>query len=321
VISVVVPAFNAEKTIDSCLVALAKQTVPEDRYEVIVVDDGSIDGTAARAEKRGVRILRQTNQGAAAARNHGAREARGELVLFTDADCVPAANWIEEMAKPFANPEVVGVKGIYRTRQSELAARFIQVEYEHKYERMRRRPQIDFVDTYSAAFRRDLFLSYNGFDTSFPSASVEDQEFSFRLAENGHKMVFQPTAAVFHRHQPDFARYLRRKFYVAYWKVRVLLKHPKKVGGDAHTPASLRLQIVLTYAFAAALLAAFLFPRALILAGLILVAFLASTLPFVFFARGRDPSVARLAPGVLFLRSIAFCAGLIAGAFGRITRR
>jgi glycosyltransferase involved in cell wall biosynthesis len=321
VISVVVPAFNAEETIDPCLAALEKQTVPADRYEVIVVDDGSIDGTGARAERRRVRVLRQTNQGPAAARNHGAREARGELLLFTDADCVPAANWIEEMTKPFANPKVAGVKGIYRTRQRELAARFIQVEYEHKYERMRRREEIDFVDTYSAAFRRDLFLSYKGFDTSFPSASVEDQEFSFRLAENGHKMVFQPTAAVFHRHQPTFAGYLRRKFNVAYWKVRVLLKHPKKVGGDAHTPESLRLQIVLIYAFAGALVAALLFPRALILAGLSLVAFLASTLPFVSFARPRDLSVARLAPGVLFLRSIAFCAGLVAGAFGRISRR
>jgi len=317
----VVPAYNAEGTIDSCIVALAKQTVPGGRYEVIVVDDGSTDGTAAHAEKRGVRVLRQTNQGAAAARNHGAREARGELLLFTDADCVPAANWIEEMVKPFEDPKVAGVKGVYRSRQPELAARFIQVEYEQKYERMRRRPEIDFIDTYSAAFRRELFLSYNGFDTSFPSASVEDQEFSFRLAENGHKMVFQPTAAVFHRHQPTFLGYLRRKFYVAYWKVRVLVKHPKKVGGDAHTPESLRLQIVLVYAFAVSLLAALLFPRALVFAGLSLAAFLASTLPFVFFAWDRDPSIARMAPGVLFLRSIAFCAGLVAGAFGRITRR
>jgi GT2 family glycosyltransferase len=150
---------------------------------------------------------------------------------------------------------------------------------------------------------------------------VEDQEFSFRLAENGHMMVFQPTAVVFHRHQPNFAGYLRRKFYVAYWKVRVLVKHPKKVGGDAHTPESLQLQIVLTYVFGGALLAALFFPRALVLVGVSFVAFLASTLPFVSFARGRDLSVARLAPAVLLLRSIAFCAGLVAGAFGRITRR
>jgi hypothetical protein len=195
------------------------------------------------------------------------------------------------------------------------------VEYEHKYERMRRQRYVDFIDTYCAGFRRGVFLSNGGFDTSFPGASVEDQEFSFRLAKAGHKLVFQPTAVVYHRHQPTLRRYLRRKFLVAYWKVRVLSKHPDKLGGDSHTPQSLKFQILATYALVGCLLVAPIFPPLLMGAGVSLALFLASTVPFVAFALRRDRLVALAAPPLLLLRALAFCGGLVAGALGEVGRR
>ena len=75
--------------------------------------------------------------------------------------------------------------------------RFTQLEYEDRYDRMAGVESIDFVDTYSAAYRRDIFLANGGFDRTFPTASVEDQEFSFRLTEKGYRLVFVPSAKVY----------------------------------------------------------------------------------------------------------------------------
>ena len=188
-ISVIIPAKDAAKTIGECLQALLHQEGLQfdHDYEVIVVDDGSTDDTAEIAEQYAVRVIRQTNLGPAAARNAGARIARGTLLAFTDADCAPSPTWLRDLTRPFHNPEVVGVKGVYRTRQTGLVARFVQLEYEYKYARMRNQASIDFIDTYSAAYRKEVFIQNGGFDESFRVPSVEDQEFSFRLARKGYQ--------------------------------------------------------------------------------------------------------------------------------------
>ena len=122
--SVIVPAYQAEDTIDRCLDALARQTIPRELYEIVVVDDDSSDETCARVKAHaGVRLLTQVHAGPAAARNLGVEHARGEIVLFTDSDCEPARNWIERIVAPFHDEEIVGVKGAYLTRQQEIVAR------------------------------------------------------------------------------------------------------------------------------------------------------------------------------------------------------
>ncbi|MBI5205634.1 MAG: glycosyltransferase family 2 protein [Nitrospirae bacterium] len=107
-VSVVIPAYNAQKTIAACLDSLMKQDYPGD-YEVIVVDDGSSDSTPdIISGYERVRLMKQANAGPAAARNKGAMDAKGEIILFTDSDCVPEGNWITEMMAPFKdNKDVV----------------------------------------------------------------------------------------------------------------------------------------------------------------------------------------------------------------------
>jgi glycosyltransferase involved in cell wall biosynthesis len=243
--SVIIPAYNAGDTLAACLGSLAQQTLAPDQYEIIVVDDGSEDNTGRIAQSvPAVRRIRQTKQGPAAARNRGVVEARGEMVLFIDADCQAMPDWIEQMAKPLAQPEIVAVKGAYRCRQPELVARVVQLEYELKYERMEREPFIDFIDTYSAAFRKNVFLETGGYDTRFTQASVEDQEFSFRLARRGCKMIFNPEAKVWHRHVTTLAAYCRKKWKIGFWKIWVLQRHPGKLVRDSHTPQMLKLEIL-----------------------------------------------------------------------------
>lgn len=103
--SVVVPARDAERTIAACLAALTRQSLAPADVEVIVVDDGSTDDTAAIAARfAGVRVLRQGRRGADAARRAGAAAARGELVAFADPDDVPPEDWLEGLLAPAGPP-------------------------------------------------------------------------------------------------------------------------------------------------------------------------------------------------------------------------
>jgi len=314
-ISVVIPAYQAAATVDRCLAALAGQTALAEHYEVIVVDDGSTDGTSERVRAHpGVCLLTQDRAGPAAARNRGIDRARGEIVLFTDADCEPAPDWIERMVAPFDDPQVQGVKGVYRTRQRELVARFVQAEYEDKYDQMAHLVAIDFVDTYAAGYRRALLLASGGFDRTFPSASVEDQELSFRLARQGHKLVFAPAACVYHWGHPRTAwAYAHRKFRIGYWKVLVARRHPGKLWRDSHTPPVLRVQVGLAALGLACLLAGLVWPVLAWGSAFTGLLFLLTTLPFAAKTWHRDRLVALASPALLLLRALALGSGFAAG--------
>lgn len=318
--SIIIPARNAAGTIEGCLGGLLNQLAPQESREIIVVDDGSTDDTLARLKGFPVRVLTQARLGPAAARNRGALAANFPLLLFTDADCVPAQDWQVNLTAPFDDPTVVGAKGVYRTRQTEPLARFVQIEYEEKYARLSRQSAIDFIDTYCAAYRRDVFLQAGGFDEGFPSASVEDQELSFRLAAQNRKMVFAPEAWVFHRHPTTVSAYARRKFFIGYWKVRVGRRHPSKMVSDAHTPPTLKLQVVLAILFVIALALGMVWTPAFLFLVIAALLFVLSAIPLLRFVHTRDPALVVRSLFYVVVRSLSLGAGLIAGVFAEIAR-
>lgn len=318
-ISVVIPAYNAEHTLAGCLQALKTQTLAPD--EVIVVDDGSTDRTAQVARSFNVTLINQPNRGPAAARNAGVAAACGEIVLFTDADCEPDRRWAERMAEPFNDPGVDGVKGVYRTRQREPAARLAQFEFEGRYLLLSRFETIDFVDGHAAAFRRKTFLEINGFDPAFPEANNEDVDLSYRLAAAGRRMVFQPEAIVYHHHPDTFRKYFQVKVRRGYWRMIVYRQHPGKAIRDTYTPQSLKLQILFVYLAAAALVLGLLDPALLWGLGLPAAGFLASAAPFVARVRRSQPQLTLLAIWFVFIRATAFSIGILAGLAGMFVFR
>lgn len=317
-ISVVVPAWNAVEHLPRCVGALAAQQGLPGPLEVVVVDDGSDDGTAEAARAAGggvVRVVRRAERGGPAkARNDGVAAARGQLVLFTDADCVAEPDFVAEICRPLlADPAVGGVKGAYRTEQRSLAARFAQAEFEERYRMMARLRTIDFVDTYAAAFRRTVLEEAGGFDTSYPLPNNEDVDLSFRIAAAGHRMVFAPSAVVAHRHRPTLAGYAALKVGRGYWRMKVYRRYPGKAAGDSYTPATLKVQLAAMASAPAALAASLFVPPALWAAAVLLAVFLASALPFAAAAIRSDPLVALLSPALLGLRAVALLLGMTAG--------
>ena len=304
-VSVIIPTYNSESTIKGCLDSLFNQTF-EDKYEVIVVDDASADNTVSAVVSYPVELLKQEHKGPAAARNLGAENAEGEILLFTDADCIPENGWIEKMCAPFEDGQIVGVQGRYKTRQEGTVARFVQYEIEERYEIMSEKRYIDFIGSYSAAYRKDVFLEGGGFDESFTIASGEDPDLSYRLASKGHKMVFAPGAVVYHEHPASIEQYLKMKFYRAYWRVALYRKNPEKTIKDTYTPQMLKLQIALFY----------LLVITLFLNVVVLLLFVLTTLPLSWQIFKKNREVGVLTPIFVFLRSAAFGTGLIYGLSG-----
>lgn len=310
--SVIVPAYNSAGTIEHCLKALTQQSINMEACEVIVVDDGSTDRTDDIIKKFPVKYIRQPNRGPAAARNHGAAKAAGEVLLFTDSDCVPDYRWVEEMTRPFADRDIAAVKGAYRTSQKALTARFAQVEFEERFELLKKTERIDMVDTYSAAFRREVFIRAGGFDESFPAANNEDTDLSYKLSAAGHKMVFNPKAIVSHLRHPDtICRYSRQKFWRGYWRMVVYRRFPDKMVKDSYTPQSLKLQVLLLFSAIAFALFTVILPVSVYLSIFLLVLFMLSALPFASFAFKRDWLIGLASVFFLSVRALSIGCGIL----------
>jgi cellulose synthase/poly-beta-1,6-N-acetylglucosamine synthase-like glycosyltransferase len=320
--SVIVPAYNAERTISACVTALRAQAF-DHPYEIIVVDDGSTDDTATAARAAGARVITIPNSRPAAARNVGIRAAAGEIICCTDADCVPHVEWLQHITAPFTDAEIAACKGSYATKQTELVARFVQIEYEDKYDLLRSATYIDFIDTYSAAYRRDILLACGGFDEWFDY--LEDQELSFRLAALGYKMVYQPAAVVDHLHSATLQAYLRKKQIIGYWKAQVVRRFPHRAVKDSHTPQVMKVQMLLSVLLAGlallGLAGAVFAPPGWVITGwlfflpaiAVALVFVATTLPFIRKAWRKDRGVALASPALLLGRALALSAGYVRG--------
>jgi GT2 family glycosyltransferase len=297
----------------ACLDGVARASLGTTVCEVVVVDDGSHDDSGAVAGRHGARVVRIEGRGPAAARNAGARVARGEALIFLDADCVPEPECFVSLLASLADPCVSGVRGAYASDQRALVARFVQLELEEKQARLAASSEIAVVDTVCAAYRRSVFAASGGFDERFVAPSVEDVELSFRLAAQGHRLVFAPGARVRHQHATDLATYLRRKLRFGFHRAQLYRAYPERLREDGYTPRLMPTQIVLSAVVAALALAGVRSSSARGLAAVATGAFLATALPLASRAWATDRGLALAVPGFLLARSWAQALGLLAG--------
>ncbi|MCP4668129.1 MAG: glycosyltransferase, partial [Deltaproteobacteria bacterium] len=210
-------AYNCRDTIARCLESLSGLDHPS--YEVIVVDDGSTDGTAAICESfEGARVMRLDNGGPSRARNAGLEAARASLVAFTDSDCVVDKGWLKELEKGFTGPDVAGVGGDQKSPDDETElGQGIQemfkmlgiVTYYMKTDTIT--AETEHNPSCNAAYRKAVLEEVGGFDeTLWPG---EDVDLDLRIRRQGYKLVYNPAALVGHyrpRTYRGFARMMRR---------------------------------------------------------------------------------------------------------------
>lgn len=202
-ISVVIPAYDAARTLPACLAALA-QTSPLP-YEVIVVDDASRDETGAIAAEAGVRVVSlPANVGAARAKNRGAEAATGEILFFVDSDVVVGPDALALIGASTGG-EFAGVVGVLAPAipYADFASQFKNLWMRFTYLRMAGAAAaaqgVGLFYTSAAAIRRDVFRDLQGFDENYRDASiVEDNEFGQRAWAGGHRLVVDPRLAVTH---------------------------------------------------------------------------------------------------------------------------
>ena len=216
--SVVVPTFQRADALGYCLDALAAQTLERDRFEVIVVDDGSPrpprEVVARAATALDVRMLEQQNAGPATARNTGACAARGEYVVFTDDDCRPDPGWLGAIDAAAARHPGCAIGGrvanalgddVYSTA-SQLLIEFLY-DYFNVDETGGR-----FFITSNLALPTRSFHDIGGFDVSFPLAAAEDRDLCDRWREAGLPMVYAEDAVVHHAHALGLRSFCRQHF-------------------------------------------------------------------------------------------------------------
>jgi glycosyltransferase involved in cell wall biosynthesis len=216
-VSVVIPTHNRSERLKRVLAALECQTYGLDNFEVIVVSDGSSDGTDEYLRTLTTRLhlqaVTQPNQGVAVARNNGVRHATGEIVLFIDDDVVPAPELIaEHMRMHTAHAGEVIVLGPMLTPPDFPMSRWVRWEQAmltKQYNAMRigkYPPTARQFYTGNTSLARNHLLESGGFDENFRRA--EDVELAYRLADRGLQFVFNPDAVGFHYAERSFRSWM-----------------------------------------------------------------------------------------------------------------
>lgn len=245
-VSVIIPAYNSAETISAGIKAILDGSWQD--LELIIVDDGSTDATASVVQSfPRVKYVFQTNAGPASARNHGARLAAGEILFFTDSDCVPESDWVRKMLDGFSGPEVSVVAGSYGiANPGSLLANIIQNEISYRHQRLMPEYPRAF-GSYNFAVRTSVFRQVGGFNETYRRASGEDNDLSYKILGAGGRIRFLNAARVCHYHQTSISRYLKEQFRHGLWRVRMYADHPKMAGGDDYTFWKDIIEIPLAY--------------------------------------------------------------------------
>jgi glycosyltransferase involved in cell wall biosynthesis len=217
---VIIPTRNRPERLQRCLAALCLQDVGRDRFEVIIVDDGSetsLEPVAARfRDQLQLHLIHQPNAGPARARNVGAAHASGHLLAFTDDDCEPCPHWLTALlTRSQRSPDhLIGghtVNALPDNLCSAASQMLIDYLYEHHAGITAATAAAPpFFTSNNFAVSADLFRHVGGFAESFPLAAGEDRELCDRWQERGYRLLHEPSAIVEHWHRSSLVRFWRQ---------------------------------------------------------------------------------------------------------------
>jgi glycosyltransferase involved in cell wall biosynthesis len=322
-VSVIIPLYNARETIGDCLAAARAQTgFGPGELEIIVIDDGSTDGSADRAEGRCDRLIRlASNQGAATARNVGASVAAADVLAFVDADVVLAPGALAALERELKEGGADGAVGRYRARP---AAPGVVSLYHNAFTRYHHDLSPREMDWFWGALgmvTKAAFTAAGGFDERYRGASAEDMELGLALARAGARLRYCPEAEGAHAHRFNLKGMLQNDYRKAVLgtKLRLLGRLPRRapgfmsLGNVITAPAILLILVCFGLAFTDALY--------LLIGSVLIAVLLIENEPFYRDLRRELPRQLDYAVALHWLQMAVICAGAAAGAAGWLLGR
>jgi cellulose synthase/poly-beta-1,6-N-acetylglucosamine synthase-like glycosyltransferase len=236
--SVIVPVRDGEATIGDCIDAILAVDYPPERREIVVVDNGSTDGTAAEIRARPVTYLHEPRPGVSNARNRGIAESTGEILAFVDADCMVDPQWLTELVRPFEDPEVGAVSGDLQHVPATTPAERQAARLLGNWQRYAFTSDPAYPITANAAYRRDVIDRIGPFDPRMIRA--QDVELGLRFQErSGMRLAYAELATARHRNRSTQLGFFRQQLGWAYGAGLVGAKF-EAMGGDPVKPPRMR---------------------------------------------------------------------------------
>lgn len=243
--SVVIPCLNEEENVEACLCSLLKQRYGQDRYEIIVVDNGSTDRSceiiAEIVEKNSnVHIINESQKGTASCRNAGVKAAKNNHIALIDADCEAPPEWLDILVAHYRelnrkDQEIIGVGG--SNIPPEHANCFLKAigialdSYIGSFNsvqgrRLKEDSIVPSISTVNALYDKQVINQIGWFDESL-SDEAEDADLNFRINLAGYKLYYIPESYVWHKMRPTAKTWLKNMFRYGKGRARLLKRHPK----------------------------------------------------------------------------------------------
>ena len=221
--TIVIPVFNGDSTLSLCLDSISYLRYPKDKLEVIVVDNGSTDASVAIASNYEVTLLQNLSiKSSYAARNTGISAAKGDLIVFTDADCIVTPDWLTHLAAPWEDKTIGCFAGEIEAYQpDDLIEKFSDRQGILRQQGTLDCPYLPYTQTANTAYRRSVFDQIGLFDPSMTSGG--DADICWRMQkELGLHIKFIPEALVYHKHRTSieglFHQFRKYEFGKSYWQ-------------------------------------------------------------------------------------------------------
>ncbi len=212
--SIVIPTYNRPWRLHGCLASLAALDYSRDRFEVIVVDDGSTQPVAAVAGGLNLKIIRQSNRGPASARNLGVAHASGEILAFLDDDCAPQPDWLLRMdAAAVRSPGALLGGRTSNGCDDNVYAAVNQLLVDTVIDWLRENSSpLQFFPSNNLAAPSADFREVGGFDSGFAIAAGEDRDLCGRWMASGRPLVEVPQACIVHYHPQSLCSFIGMHF-------------------------------------------------------------------------------------------------------------
>jgi len=240
-ISVIIPVFNAQVSIYSCLQCLLKQERMPD--EILLVENGSTDRSVEIIEEFinknndiPIRLLREEKKGPGNARNKGIREAKGDIIAFTDSDCMAEHRWIKNIEKAFNDhPGLDAVGGVDEPLFPAVSVieKLLSVVWLPKIEKMSY-PLSDkkeklfesyFISTFNCAYRKNIVDKINGFDGSFQKAGEDIDIYLRAIDEKAKILPWHPEIVICHQQRISFWAMIKKAFNYGESLAHIVKRH------------------------------------------------------------------------------------------------